>query len=92
MHVLHDEPIDCLAVFAEDPGCFDQFGSHAGDGVGVGVGVEVECYCVDHFGWCGGVVEGVLGEGGNALGIELELEEMLEPRVGLILWYIELLK
>lgn len=81
MHVLHDEPINCLAVFAIDPGCFDEFGFEAGDGVGVGVGVEVYCYCVDHFGWCGGVVEEVL-RGGGALGIELELEQVLKPRIG----------
>lgn len=50
MHVLHDEPIDRLAILAVHSRGFDKFSFKAGDRVGVGVGVEVDCYCVDHFG------------------------------------------
>jgi hypothetical protein len=57
MHVLHDQPIDRLAVLAEHSRGFDKFSFKAGDRVGVGVGVEVDCYCVDHIrglkGWEG---------------------------------------
>jgi hypothetical protein len=49
MHVLHDEPIDCLTVFAEDPGGFNELGFEAGDGIGMGVCVEVDGDCVDHY-------------------------------------------
>lgn len=52
MYILHDEPIDRLPVFAVDPGCFDEFGFEAGDGIRVVVGVEMDRYGVDHFECC----------------------------------------
>jgi hypothetical protein len=65
MNILHDKPIDGLAVFAVDAGCFDEFCFDAGDGVGVGVGVEVDCESVYHFGclWLGAREAGFGGKG-----------------------------
>jgi hypothetical protein len=50
VHVLHDEPVDRLAVLAVYARGLDELGLDAGDGLGVGVGVEVDGECVDHFG------------------------------------------
>lgn len=49
VHILHDNPIDCLLVFAVDAGSFDELCFHAGYRVWVLVAIEVNGERVDHF-------------------------------------------
>lgn len=48
--VLHDEPVDRLAVIDVDAGRLDQLGLDTVDRVRAVVCVEVHCDCVDHVG------------------------------------------
>lgn len=48
MNVLHNKPINCLAILAVDPSSFDKLGLEAGDRLGVLVAVEVDAKSINH--------------------------------------------
>ena len=50
VNILHDQPIDCLLVFAVNPGGFYQFRFDPGNGIGVVVRIEVYSERVNHLG------------------------------------------
>lgn len=48
MNVLHNKPINCLAILAVDPSSFDKLGLEAGDRLGVLVAIEVDAKSINH--------------------------------------------
>lgn len=53
MHILHDNPVHSLLVFAVNSGSLNELRLDALDAVGLLVGVKVDGECIDHFVSCG---------------------------------------